>query len=153
MEAVPATQIEIDQVFGDLDKESRREIELSGSDTFEAREMFKTLASFGLADAIRYRGEVLAIFVWTVQSGTIETGFLAKERFFRPDVPSVRFLGKHFRRLQDRCGGVPLVSHSYSNRPAAPRWFKLIGYDFIGTDGPCRIYQMPRRSPPATSTI
>ncbi|MEI2384476.1 hypothetical protein [Breoghania sp. JC706] len=146
MDATPATDHDIDVVFARLDPESAREIDLAGSDMAQAREMFSRLASIGQADAIRHEGEVLAVFAWSVRDGAIETGFLAKERFFRPDIPSVRFLARHFRALQDRCGGIPLVSHSYSQRASAPRWFDLIGYDLVASNGPCRTYRLPKRS-------
>ncbi|PTW56639.1 hypothetical protein C8N35_111102 [Breoghania corrubedonensis] len=146
MDATPATDWEIDEVFARLDPESAREVELAGSDIAQAHQMFSCLASIRQADTIRHEGEVLAVFGWSIIDGAIETGFLAKERFFRPDIPSVRFLGRHFRALQDRSGGIPLISHSYSRRATAPRWFDLIGYDLVATDGPCRTYRLPERS-------
>ena len=83
-------------------------------------------------------GAPLAIVRWQIQQGEAHTGFAAPEAFF--DAKYVRPMARYVRYLQKRLGNVFLVASNWSGREDTPRWFEVLGYEFLMHHGPARIF-------------
>lgn len=80
----------------------------------------------------------LAVMMWDTEGGMVSTGFAATDEFFSPRyvLPFSRLL----RQFQLDRGNPPLISHSFSEHPAVPKWFKTLGFRLSSEDGVHRVF-------------
>ncbi|WP_136625033.1 hypothetical protein [Aureimonas flava] len=113
----------------------------------DVKEAIKAAIKAGCAATLVHNGANVALMAWeeTAEGEALATTFLATDRFYEPDVPSVRFGRRYMRQIQAEAGNLPVVSYCYSPHPKVERWYRLMGYRLIKVEGPCKVFVLPAR--------
>lgn len=140
MEARPSTHADLRLVSRSLSARSLDELAAAGLPLRRAVDALKAPIKAGTAATLTHKGEAVALITWEhipydEASAVLATAFMATERFFAPDVPSVRFGRRFLREIQADAGNLPIVSYSWSSHPKTERWYRLIGYERREVDG------------------
>ncbi|MCV9960763.1 hypothetical protein OIU34_02525 [Pararhizobium sp. BT-229] len=137
MKARQATAQDLRQVFSDLAQRCLDEVETAGYTLEKAKSIFRGLRRDGRLWALELNGEAIGLIGFeeseAVGAPFIGTYFFGRERFFSPDVPSVRFGKRFMRAMQRQFGNLPMVSMCYGNHPKIERWYRLMGYRLAET--------------------
>lgn len=150
MDAKTSSLADFRAVSGNLSARSREEMAVAEVTLADVKEDLKAAIKAGNAATLVHNGAIVALMTWEVidhsDGGTgLATTFLATDRFYEPDVPSVRFGRRYMRQVQADAGNLPIVSYCYSSHPKVERWYRLMGYQLWKVEGPCRAFVLPPR--------
>lgn len=129
MKVRPATTADFDEIRISLARRIIDEYRAAGHELTEALNMLEPMLQPESCDTITSdTNEPLAIIFYWVDhdDDTITTAFMAKENFFVN--LGVRPARRHIRVIQQRLGGRPVVSYSYSSHPDLREWYVAIGF-------------------------
>jgi hypothetical protein len=144
MEARTAVPQDLTEVFRNVADRLSREYKAAGGSEESAKDVIMMNLREGRGHALLQDGKLVAVIAWHEDHGVAFTDFAANESFF--SASTVRFCKMHIRRIQALCGNLPVRYHRWSDRKDTDRWFKLLGFEKISTQGSPRVYELPVRA-------
>lgn len=135
-----ATDRDLADVFQGIDPRMTAEYAAAERNIREVRKIFRSVIEDRRGHTLLDGGQRLAIIVWQINDGALETGFAAKPLFF--DRRYVLPCRQHIRTIQALSGNLPVRSISYAIHPHLARWFAALGFTKGQTIGAATIYEL-----------
>ncbi|KAB0676723.1 hypothetical protein [Aureimonas leprariae] len=151
MEDRLATRNDISAVLRNASERTRGEMKVADVTHRDVMLEFRAAMKRREIRSLIHEGEAVALLAWdrgAFEDGVeyLSTSFIGIEKFFQPNVPSVRFGGRLLRRLQRQAGNIMIVSQCYSDHPKVQRWYELMGYEMYDQDETSKSFVLHRRT-------